>query len=99
MLSHAKTALYLSTLYLIKKTMSMPSMEGEEECYLKNNFLAHEAPLEAHNKQKGSASLFFHRPKFCLGLSQQKGQYTSVQDCSIKSSCSVEMNLFPYLHT
>lgn len=49
--------------------MSMPSMEGEEDCYLKDNFLAHEAPLEAHHKQKDSALLFVHRPKLSLGLS------------------------------
>lgn len=77
--------------------MSMPSMEGEEDFYLKDNFLAHEAPLEAHCKQKECALLFFHRPKFCLGLSQQKEQYTSVKGCSVKSSCSVEINLLPYL--
>jgi len=32
--------------------MSMPSMEGEEGCYLKKNLLACAAPLEAHHKQK-----------------------------------------------
>lgn len=33
----------------------MPSMEGEEGCYLKNSFLAHAAPLEVHGKQKDSS--------------------------------------------
>lgn len=56
----------------------MPSMEGEEVCYLKNNFLAHAAPLEAHHKQKESTLLFFHSAKFCLGLSHQKGRYASL---------------------
>jgi len=32
-------------------------MEGEEGCYLKNNFLAHAAPLEVHHKQKDFAFL------------------------------------------
>lgn len=57
--------------------MSMPSMEGEEGCYLKNNFLAHAAPLEAHHKWEEGTLLFFHSAKFCLGLSQQKEQHTS----------------------
>lgn len=56
----------------------MPSMEGEEGCYLKNNFLAHAAPLEAHRKQKEGTLLFFHSVKFCVDLSQQKGQYASL---------------------
>lgn len=38
-------------------------MEGEEDFYLKDNFLAHEAPLEAHCKQKECALLFFPQAK------------------------------------
>lgn len=56
--------------------MSMPSIEGEEGYYLKNNFLAHAALLEAHHKQKEGTFISFHSAKFCLGLSQQKGQYS-----------------------
>lgn len=36
----------------------MPSMEGEEDCYLKDISLAQEVPLEAHHKQKESALIF-----------------------------------------
>lgn len=54
----------------------MPSIEGEEGYYLKNNFLAHAALLEAHHKQKEGTFISFHSAKFCLGLSNRKGNTT-----------------------